>query len=158
VATAPADEPDDCCRLPEPRGVPFAPSNLASATLADGPPAAASSIGLLPADTVVVAARLELRIRRAAHDAASRAAAPARPQARPSRPAETRRGTEEHPSVVTQAAGIGAVPLGSPERNLPFAALVLVAFAFASASSTLPSVRSRPTPSVDGDDPPDRPG
>jgi hypothetical protein len=153
VAPAPVDERDDCCLLPELRGAAFSPS-----TLAAGPPAAASSIGLLPADTVVVAARLELRVRRAAHDAADRAVAPARPQARPSRPAETRRGAEEHPSVVTQAAGLGAVPLGGPERNLPFAALVFLAFAFASASSTFPSVRSRPTPSADGDDPPDRPG
>jgi hypothetical protein len=153
---AAAEEQGSCCLLPERRVPAPAPERPAS-FLAGGGTATATGIASLPGDAVAVAARLELQVRSAAT-----AARPQTPQLRPAqprrgRPAPQRRETDEEPSAVTQS-GLGIVPVGGPERSLPFAALVLLAFAFASANSSLASVRSRPTRGTDADDPPDRPG
>jgi hypothetical protein len=152
IEPAPAEEPLNCCLLPESRGLAPVPERPAS-ILAGGSAATATGIASLPGDTVAVAARLELQVRRAA----TAAAAPQRPQLRPAPRSPQRRTTDEEPSAVAQS-GFGIVPVGGPERNLPFAALVLLAFAFASANSSLASVRSRPTHGADADEPPDRPG
>jgi hypothetical protein len=147
----------DCCLLPESRGAAPAPERPASILVGGGAPTV-SGIASLPGDTVAVAARLELTLRRAATAASAPPRPPElKPARKQARPAPQRRDNDEQPSAVTQS-GLGFAPVGGPERSLPFAALVLLAFAFASANTSLASVRSRPTPSADADDPPDRPG
>jgi hypothetical protein len=124
------------------------------ASIFAGGAAAAADIASLPVDTVAVAARLELKARGAAHAAE----AVPRPQARPARPApRPQHGEEEGPAVAPHDS-LGFAPVGGPERTLPFAALVLLAFMFASTHSTLVAARSRPTHEAEADAPPDRPG
>jgi hypothetical protein len=147
----------DCCLLPEPRGA--APvSERPASILAGGGVPTATGIAILPGDTVAVAARLELRLRRAVTLRVAPPRATARAgQPRRQQPSPQSRPSEQDPTAATQSA-LGLAPVGGPERSLPFAALVLLAFAFASADSSLTSVRSRPTRGTDVDDPPDRPG
>jgi hypothetical protein len=151
---APAEELDDCCRLAEPRGVAYAADPPASIVLAAGAAPDPPEITFTGADAVVVAARLELRARRAV----TPAAAPQRPQARPARSAPPREASPEDEPAAVQQSGFGLAPAEAPERSLPFVALVLLAFAFASAKPSWAAVRSGPTPGADPDEPPDRPG
>jgi hypothetical protein len=146
----------DCCLLPELRGKRPSPESPAG-VLAGGGAASATGIASLPGDTVAVAARLELQVRRAATTTRPQRPQLRAAQPRPGRPAPQRRDTDEDPTAATQS-GLGIAPVGGPERSLPFAALALLAFAFASANSSLASARSRPTHGADADEPPDRPG
>jgi hypothetical protein len=148
------EELDDCCLLPEPRGLAFAAERPAG-PLAGGDAPTATGTAALPGDTVAVAARLELQLQERRRPSA--AAEPPRPQLRPAPRVPPRRAVHDEPTLALQS-GLGLSPLGAPDRSLPFAALVLVAFLFASAGSSLASARSRPTPGADADDPPDRPG
>ena len=153
VPAAPS-ELDDCCLLGEPRGVPYG-AEAQAPTLAGRDDVAATGIPSLAGDTVAVAARLELQLR--PRRPAQAAAEPPRPQVRPASPARQRRDDHEEPTVVVQS-GLGIAPLGGPDRSLPFAALALLAFLFASANTSLASARSSPAQGADADDPPDRPG
>lgn len=149
-----AENLEDCCLLPRPRGLAFAAERPAP-PVAGGDAGTVTGTAPLPGDPVAVAARLELRL--AVQRRAPAAAAPPRPQLRPAHPGPRRRSGGEAPAVVTES-GLGITPVGGPDRSLPFVALVLLGFLFASAGSSLASVRSRPTPGADADDPPDRPG
>jgi hypothetical protein len=148
----PAAKPRACCLLPEPPGpgvaaerpVPFGAGGAAAATAVDP----------FADDPVAAAARLETRVR----GAARAAAAVPRPQARPAPPAQRRTDGEEEGPAAAPHDRLGIAPSGGPERTLPFAALVLLAFLFASTHSTLASARSRPTLEAEPDAPPDRPG
>lgn len=154
VATEPVAERDECCRLPEPRGVAYDPAPQTSVVLAARALAAAGDTTLGGADTVAIAARLELRARRAATAATS----PPRPQARPARPAPVRRGPHDEGRPTVIQGGLGFAPVNGPDQVWPYAILMLFAFVFASVSSSRASARSRPTPGVDADEPPSRPG
>jgi hypothetical protein len=153
IAAAPVEVEDTCCLLPEPRGIALPGERTVSVVLtartADAPRDTASVEG----DTVAIAARFELRARRAA----SAAIAPPRPQARPARPATTRRGAiHDERSVVVRDLGFSVI--GASDRVQLYVVLMLFAFAFASAAISWASARSRPTPGVDADEPPNRPG
>jgi hypothetical protein len=154
-AAASGDEGDDCCRLGEPRGVAYPAERPVSVVLARPEARRDPDITLEGADAVVMTARLELRARRVLTPAAT----PQRPQARPARSVQPRRlPGDEGAAAATQQSGLGLAPVGAPDRSLPLAALVLLAFAFASGNSSWAAVRSRPTPGADPDEPPDRPG
>jgi hypothetical protein len=152
---ASVDERDDCCRLAEPRGVAYPAERPVSVVLAKPEARLDRDITLEGADAVVMTARLELRARRVLTPAAT----PQRPQARPARSVQPRRLLgDEGAAAATQQSGLGLAPVGAPDRSLPFAALALLGFVFASASSSWAAARSRPTPGVELDEPPDRPG
>ena len=154
VEAAPAEEQDGCCQLPGPRGVPYDPEPPVSVVLAAREPVPAGDTTLAERDTVAIAARFELRARRAA----AAAAAPPRPQARPARPSSTSRvpGDEGQPILVQ--GGLGFAPLNGSDQVWPYAVLMVFAFVFASVSLSRASARSRPTPAADPDDRPERPG
>lgn len=149
------EDSDDCCLLEKPGGVAFPDEAPVSVVFSEGTVAAARDITAAEGDTVAVVARFEIRARRAA----SSAAAPPRPQARPARPASTRgsAGSEDETAVVTSGFGI-APSIAAPDRTLPWVLLVLVSFFLASINASWASTRSRPTPGVDADDPPNPPG
>lgn len=154
VEPAPADENDECCLLPEPRGVPFEPAPPVSVVLAARSTASASDTTLGERDTVAIAARFELRARRAASEASS----PPRPQARPAQPAAKRRAPRDEGRPIVIQGGLGLGPLNGPDQVWPYVALMLFAFVFASVNISWASARSRPTPGVDADEPPSPPG
>jgi hypothetical protein len=154
VASPPADEFDDCCLLPEPRGVAFDSAPPVSVVLAARTAAMAPDTTLAERDTVAIAARFELRARREAGVATS----PPRPQARPARPAATRSTPQDEGRPIAIQGGLGFAPLNGPDQVWPYVALMLFAFVFASLNVSWASARSRPTPGVDADEPPSPPG
>lgn len=146
------EEEDGCCLVREPRGVAVPADASTSVVVAATRLATARDTTPAAADIAVVA-----RLERRARHVETAASAPSRPQARPARPASTRSFDPDGSTVVVQG-GVELVPLGGPDRLLPYVVLLLISFLFAFANASWASTGSRPTPGVDADDPPTRPG